>query len=151
MSSSSISRSSSTPHGVILTPGEYEECLRLTQAAKSSSIAYVAQTGNVSTCLTHSSAPWILDTRTSDHISGNKDLFSSLTISSHLPTSTIANGSQTIAKGIGLACPLPSLPLTSVLYIPDFPFNLISIGKLTRDLHCVLTFSHNSITLQDRS
>ena len=37
-----------------------------------------------------------------------------------------------------------------MLYVPDFPFNLISISKLTRDLHCVLTFSHNSITLQDR-
>ena len=42
------------------------------------------------------------------------------------------------------------MPLTSVLYVPNFPFNLISISKLTRDLHCVLTFSHNSVTLQDR-
>ena len=47
-----------------------------------------------------------------------------------------------------LSCPLP---LTSVLYIPYFPFNLISISKLTRNLHCVLTFSHNSITLQDQN
>ncbi|RVW19812.1 Retrovirus-related Pol polyprotein from transposon RE1 [Vitis vinifera] len=30
-----------------------------------------------------------------------------------LPTVTLANGSQTVAKGIGLALPLPSLPLTS--------------------------------------
>ena len=41
------------------------------------------------------------------------------------------------------------MPLTSVLYVPNFSFNLISISKLTRDLHCVLTFSHNSVTLQD--
>ena len=74
-----------------------------------------------------------------------------LTFPSPLPTVTLANGSQTIAKGIGSACPLPSLSLTSILYVPGFPFNLISISKLTRDLHCVLTFSHNSITLQDRS
>ncbi|RVX11393.1 Retrovirus-related Pol polyprotein from transposon RE1 [Vitis vinifera] len=32
---------------------------------------------------------------------------------SALPTVTLANGSQTVAKGIGLALPLPSLPLTS--------------------------------------
>ena len=138
--------SSSTPQGVILTPDEYEEYLRLIQAAKSSSIASVTQTGNVSACLTHSSATWILDTKTSNHISGNTDFFSSLTF-----PSSLANGSQTIAKGIGSVCPLPSLPLASVLYVPHFPFNLISISKLTRDLHCVLTFSHNSITLQDRS
>ena len=147
MSSSSISGT----QGVILKPGEYEEYLCLTQAAKSSSIASIAQTGNASACLTHSSTSWILDIGVSDHIFGNKDLFSSLTFLSPLPTITLANGSQTIAKGIDSACPLPSLPLTSIIYVPDFPFNLISISKLTRDLHCVLTFSHNSITLQDRS
>ena len=43
------------------------------------------------------------------------------------------------------------MPLTSVLYVPNFPFNLISIIKLTRDLHCVLIFSHNSVTLHNRS
>ena len=148
--SSFVSGCSSTPQGVILMPSEYEEYLRLTQAAKSSSITSVARTGNVSACLTHLSAPWILDTRASDHISNNKDLFSSLTFPSPLPKITLANGSQTIAKGIGSVCPLPSLPHTSVLYVPNFLFNLISISKLTRDLHCVLTFSHNSITLQDR-
>ena len=50
-----------------------------------------------------------------------------------------------------MVCPLPSLLLTSVLYIHDFPFNLISISKLTCHLHCVLTFSHNFVTLQDWS
>ena len=63
----------------------------------------------------------------SDHISGNKDLFSSLTFPSPLPTITLANGSQTIAEGIASAFPLPSLPLISILYVLDFPFNLISI------------------------
>ena len=149
--SSYVSGSSSTLQGVILTPDEYEEYLHLTQAAKSSSIASVAQTGNVFACLTYSSAPWILDTGASDHISGNKDFFSSLTFPSPLPTITLANGSQTIANGIGSVCLLPSLPLTSVLYVPNFLFNLISISKLTRDLHCVLTFSHSFVTLQDRS
>ena len=76
-----------------------------------------------------------------------KTFFSSFTFLSPLPTITLANGSQTIAKGIGSAFPLPSLPLTFVLYVLDFPFNLISISKLTHDLHCVLTFSHNSVTL----
>ena len=43
------------------------------------------------------------------------------------------------------------MPLTSILHVPDFPFNLIFISKLTYDLHCILTFSHNFITLQDES
>ena len=83
-------------------------------------------------------------------MSGNKDLFSSLTITSPLPTITLANGTQTMAKGIGFACPLPSLPLTSFLYVPDSTFNLISISKLIHDLNCSINFSHSSITLRDR-
>ena len=100
-----------------LTPGEYEEFLRLSPVNKFASIASVAQTGNASAYLTHSLGPWILDSGAFDHLSGNKDLFSSLTITSPLPKITLANGTQTMAKGIGSACPLPSLPLTSVFSI----------------------------------
>ena len=64
---------------------------------------------------------------------------------------TLANGSQTMAKGISSACPLPSVPLTYVLYVPDCPFNLIYISKLTRDINCLITFYDNYVTLQDRS
>ena len=132
-------------------PGEYEKFLRLTHAIKSASISFVVQTSNVSAYLTHSISPWILNFDASDHLSGNKDLFSSLTITSPLPMITLANGTQTMAKGIGSTCPLPSLPLTSVLYVSDSPFNLISISKLIHDLNCSITFSHSSVTLQDRS
>ncbi|KAL6323576.1 hypothetical protein AAG906_039164 [Vitis piasezkii] len=109
--------------------------------------------GNTSACLTHTSSlgPWILDSGASDHISGNKDLFSSITTTSALPTITLANGSQTVAKGIGLAHPLPSLPLTYVLYTPECSFNLISMSKITHTLNCSITFSDKFVTLQDRS
>ena len=133
-----------------LTPGEYEEFLLLNPAAKSTSIAFVAQTGNASSYLPHFLGPWILDFGASNHLFGNKDIFSSLTITSPLPMITLANGTQTMAKGIGSACPLPSLPLTFVLYVPDSPFNLISISKLIHDLNCSITFSHSSVTLQPK-
>ena len=64
---------------------------------------------------------------------------------------TLANESQTMAKGISSTCPLPSVPLTSVIYVLDCPFNLISIRKLTCDLYCLITFSDNFVTLQNRS
>ncbi|KAJ9680064.1 hypothetical protein PVL29_019369 [Vitis rotundifolia] len=122
-------------------------------SASQASVAFVAQPGNASACLTHTSSlgPWILDSGASDHLSGNKDLFSSITTTSALPTVTLANGSQTVAKGIGFALPLPSLPLTSVLYTTECPFNLISISKITRTLNCSITFSDKFVTLQDRS
>ena len=145
--------SSSTPPGVILTPNEYKKYLHITHAAKSASISFVAQTDNTYACLSHSSSlgQWILDSGASDHLSGNKDLFSSLTITSPLPMIILANGSQTIAKGISSACHLSSLPLTFVLYVHNYPFNLNSISMLTCNLNYLITLSDNSITLQDRS
>ena len=132
-------------------PHEYKEYLHLTQAAKSASISYVVQTGTAFACLSHSYEPLILDSGASNHISGNKDLFSSLTITSPLPMITLANGSQTMAKGIGSTSPLPCIPITFVLYVHDPPFNMIYICKLTRDLNCLITFSDNSVILQDWS
>ena len=120
-------------------PNEYKEYIHRIQATKSVSMSSVVQAGNASACLSHSSGPWIHDYGASDHISGNKYLFSSLTITSLLPMITLANGSQTMAKGIGSASHIPSIPLTSVLYAPDSPFNLLSISKLTRDLNCLIT------------
>ena len=64
---------------------------------------------------------------------------------------TLTNGSHTMAKGINSTSLLPSIPLTLVLYVPDSPFNMISISKLAHDLNCLITFYDNSITLQDRS
>ena len=131
-----------TSQEVILTPNEYKEYLHLTQAVKFASILSIAQTSNTSACLTHSSSlgPCILDSGASDHRSSNKDLFSSLIITSPLSMIILANGSQTIAKAIGSACPLHTLPLTYVLYVLDSLFNLIFINKLTRDLNCLIIF-----------
>ncbi|RVW92094.1 Retrovirus-related Pol polyprotein from transposon RE2 [Vitis vinifera] len=138
--------------GISLTDSEYDDYLRY-QATKSASVASVAQTSNASACLTHTSSlgPWILDSSASNHIFGNKDFFSSITTTSALPTVTLANGSQTMAKGFGFTHPLPSLPLHSILYAPACPFNLISISKITRTLNCSITFSDKFVTLQDRS
>ena len=83
----------SSPPGVILTPKEYKEYPYLTQAAKFASISSIAQTSNASTCLSHSSGPWILDSEASNHLSNNKDIFSSLTFTSPLPMVTLANRS----------------------------------------------------------
>ena len=143
--------SSSTPLGVIFPPNEYKAYAHLTQAAKSASILFITQIGNAFACLSHSSDKWILDSGASDHLSSNKDLFSSLTITSPLSMITLANGSQTMAKGIGSTRPLPSVPLTFALFVHDSPSNLISISKLIRDLNCLITFSDNSVTLQDQS
>ncbi|RVW77227.1 Retrovirus-related Pol polyprotein from transposon TNT 1-94 [Vitis vinifera] len=90
------SAASSISQSITLTGSDYDAYL-LYQAATSAS---VAQTGNVSICFTQSPSlgPWILDSGASDHIFGNKHLFSFITTTSTLPTVTLANGSQTMAK-----------------------------------------------------
>ncbi|RVW72360.1 Retrovirus-related Pol polyprotein from transposon TNT 1-94 [Vitis vinifera] len=122
----------STSQGISLTDSEYDDYLCY-QATKSASVTYVVQTGNASACLTHTSSlgPWILDSGAFDHISGNKDLFSSITTTSVLPTVTLANGSQTMAKGFGFAHPLPSLPLHS----DRSTGKTISIGRESQGLY----------------
>ena len=136
--------SSSTSQGISLTDSKYDDYLRY-QATKSAFVDSVAQTGNVSTCLTHTSSlgPWILDSDTFDHISGNKDLFSSITTTSALPTVTLANGFQTMAKGIGLAHPLLSLPLISILYTLSVPLILSPSAKSLILLTALLLFLIN--------
>ncbi|RVX14206.1 Retrovirus-related Pol polyprotein from transposon RE1 [Vitis vinifera] len=94
------SAGSSTFQSITLTGSDYDAYLRY-QTTTSAFVASVAQTGNVSICFTQSPSlgPWILDSGASDHISSNKHLFSSITTISALPTVTLANSSQTMAKG----------------------------------------------------
>ncbi|RVW74646.1 Retrovirus-related Pol polyprotein from transposon RE1 [Vitis vinifera] len=85
----------------------------------------------VSPLLFPSLGQWILDSGASDHISGNKHLFSSITTTSALPTVTLANGSQTMDKGISLAHPLPSFPLHS----DQSTGKMIDIGRESQGLY----------------
>ncbi|RVX23671.1 Retrovirus-related Pol polyprotein from transposon TNT 1-94 [Vitis vinifera] len=74
--------------------------------------AHMAQSSD-SPCLSLRAPPHLRHLRLLLPLLPSLDLFSSITTTSDLPTVTLANGSQTVAKGIGLALPLPSLPLTS--------------------------------------
>ena len=136
-------------NSITLFGADYDEYLKY-QASKqqlSSSIASVAQPSNSFACLTQSSnnGSWIFDSGASDHISGNKNLFSTLQSSSVSSTITLANGSQTMIKGVKESKPLPSLPLVSVLYAPECPFNLMSISKLSKQINCRVIFDPDSV------
>ncbi|RVW35393.1 hypothetical protein CK203_077027 [Vitis vinifera] len=71
--------------------------------------------------------------------------------SSSASQASVASVASVAQPGIGLALPLPSLPLTFVLYTPECPFNLISISKITRTLNCSITFSDKFVTLRTGS
>lgn len=109
----------------------YEDFLKWCQTNQNSgSMAFVAHTSNSSICFSRSSplGPWVLDSGASDHVTGNKGLFSSLSTAGYLPSITVANGSQTRSQGIGTAQILLSLSVTSVLYVPTCLFILLSVS-----------------------
>jgi hypothetical protein len=94
---------------------------------------------------------WILDFGASAHVVGNPSLVSNLSppkIPQHI---ICANGSKAQVIGIGQASPLPSLSLNDVLYVPGFPYNLISTSELAHSHNCSITFNSNSFFIQDRS
>ena len=80
---------------------------------------------------------------------GTSGLLFDLKQSSSLHNVTLANGSATTVFGLGTANLSPNLSLSSVLYIPDFPFNLLSISKLTKLLNCAAIFLSTHCIFQD--
>lgn len=66
-----------------------------------------------------------------------------------MPNVTLADGSTTSVSGTGTVQPSSSLSLDSLLFIPCFPFNLMSVSKLTKTLNCSVTFLPTSFVLQD--
>ena len=62
---------------------------------------------------------------------------------------TVANGSKVVSQGSGQVSLSPSLKLNSVLFIPQHPYNLISLSQLTRLLNCSVTFNANSFVIQE--
>jgi len=144
----------STSSDISGPPAIFNEFLKWYEDRQNSgSTASVAHTGISFAGLTHSNSlgPWVLDSGATDHITGNKSLFSSLSTSGHLPSITMANGSKVSSHGVGTVHLFPSLPIDNVLYVPGSPFNLLSINRLTRSLDCIISFTKDSVCLQDRS
>ena len=111
----------------------YQESLKST----STPIATIAESGNRNTCLvSSSSSEWVIDSGATDHMTGNSRLYSTFQSHPSPSTVTLADGSHSTVLGSGSICPTPSLPLSSVLNLPNFSFNLVSVSKLTRALNC---------------
>ena len=83
-------------------------------------------------------------------MTGNPSLFSSFhTNNTTNPYVTLADGSTSCVLGSGIVNPTSSLSLTSILSLPDFSFNLISVSKLTQSLNCCISFFPDHCLFQD--
>ena len=62
---------------------------------------------------------------------------------------TLANGSLSKVVGSGTTYLSPDIELLSVLHVPGFPFNLLSISKITKALNCSVSFYPSLCIFQD--
>jgi transposase InsO family protein len=62
---------------------------------------------------------------------------------------TLANGSRSNVAGSGHTHLSPDIELLSVLHVPGFPFNLLSISKIIKALNCSISFYPSVCIFQD--
>jgi hypothetical protein len=127
---------------VLISKTEYDSLL---QRAHSSSTSLIAS-GN--TCLHSSSGPsWVIDSRASDHMTGNySSLFSHISSTCSPSFVIVANGTKTPIQD---TVTTSNLTFFDVLYLPQFPFNLLYVHKLTLALNCSVTFYPSHCEFQD--
>ena len=115
----------------------YQDSLR----SPSTPIIAIVESGNPNKCLvSSSSSEWVIDFRATDHMTSNSSIFSTFQSQPSPSTITLADGSHSCVLGSGTIVPTPSIPLTSVLSLPNLSFNLMSVSKLTRALKCYISF-----------
>ena len=96
-----------------------------------------------------SSSSWILDSGASKHVTGE---FASYTPYPHSFKETIqtADGTSQPIRGVGTVKCTPAITLSSVLYVPSFPVNLVSISSLVDQMDCRVSLDHENYLIQER-
>ena len=124
----------------------YQESLR----SPSTPITAIVKSSNPNKCLaSSSSSKWVIDYGATYHMTGNSSLFSTFQSQPSPSIVTLEDGSQSCVLGSGTIVPTSSNPLTSVLSLPNFSFNLMFVSKLTRELKCYISFFPNFCLFQD--
>jgi len=99
-------------------------------------------TSNAICCVcTLESGTWILDSGASDHMSHDASLLHDLQLLACPVLVSLPNGYKVKVTHSGKLKVTDSLVLDHVLLVPHFKFNLLSIKKLTCQLHCNVIFS----------
>ncbi|CAN6568096.1 unnamed protein product [Malus baccata var. baccata] len=90
----------------------------------------------------------ILDLGATDHMTFDKNLFTSMTTSSRKCIAT-ATGTTTLVLGAGTVNLTPAFPLHHCLLVPSLSHNLLSIPQVTKQLDCVVLMYPLFCLLQD--
>ena len=84
------------------------------------------------------------------HITRESSKFFQLT-KVYTPSNLLTDGSSSSILGQGVVHPIPSSPFKhiSILYVPKFPINLLSVSQLTKQFNCVAIFFASHYAFQD--
>jgi hypothetical protein len=136
-----ISSNSNFENDLIFIPkDEYAQFLAHKRASTSSTTT-LAQSDIASHCLlSFTSNPWVIDSGANDHMTGSSTSLSDYHLVATPKSVTLANGSLSKVVGSGTTHLSPNIELSSVLHVPGFPFNLLSISKITKALNCSVSF-----------
>uniref|UniRef100_A0A2N9F1J4 non-specific serine/threonine protein kinase n=1 Tax=Fagus sylvatica TaxID=28930 RepID=A0A2N9F1J4_FAGSY len=93
---------------------------------------------------------WVLDSGANDHMTGESSIFSSPLIPVTQSVSLV-DGSTSHISHKGDVFLSSDIMLSSVLHIPNFAFNLLSVSRLAKSLNCAVIFLPFHCLLQDLS
>lgn len=68
---------------------------------------------------------WVIDLGATGHVTGNKGVLFTLIAASFTPSIVLVDDSRTPVHSISTSCTTRILLLSSALYLPRFPFNLL--------------------------
>jgi hypothetical protein len=94
---------------------------------------------------------WVIDSGASDHITNKMTSllhFEKITSPTHI---SVANGKHVPVKGRRKIKLLTENIKSLVLYVLSFPFQLVSINKVTQTLNCRVIFDYHQVLFQDHA
>ena len=95
--------------------------------------------------------PWIVDSRASDHMTGDITVFHKYYPCQEYLTVRIADGTLSKVAGLGSVIISKDLVLESILLVANLDCNLLSISKLMEERKCVANFTFKQCVFQELS
>jgi hypothetical protein len=92
---------------------------------------------------------WIVDSGASKHMTPYPMMFKTYKPLSERDKVQTANDSLCSIAGVGDVTCISELQLSSILHVPNFTNNLLSVSQLVDDLNCVVFLSPTHFVLQE--
>ena len=132
----------------MISQADYDQFLQM-RATQSTVIASHATTSGTNALLASRNSDWIIDSGASSHMTGTQNLFTRLSQLLDISSVFIADGRTCLVAGEGVVHVSSHTTLEKVLFVSDFPVNLLSISAITKQLYCFVTFYPLHYTFQD--